>query len=160
MDENKQIYIMSPTRGITGNRNMAVSAILYLWNKNKKTGYVFDSSSGFTLPSGAMRSPDAAWIKKEKWEALSIEDREKFAHICPDFIIEIKSKTDSLKEQQNKMQEWLENGCCLGWLIDFDNKIVYIYKPKHEVSVINTFATPISDEDVLQGFELNLNEIE
>jgi len=106
-----------------------------------------------------MRSPDAAWIAKERWEKVPLADKEKFAHICPDFIIELKSKTDSLKTLQNKMQEWLENGCRLGWLIDFENKTIYIYKPSKELQIVENFEYAISGEDILQGFELNLKEI-
>lgn len=158
-DKNQNIIIMSPTGTLTGNYNFKIIRILGNWNELNNLGYCFDSSTGFTLPNKAMRSPDAAWIAKKRWENIPLNDKERFAHICPDFIIELKSKTDSLTTLQNKMQEWLENGCRLGWLIDFENKTVYVYKPNHEVSVINSFKNPISGEDVLIGFELNLNEI-
>lgn len=158
-DSNQQIYIMSPTGGFTGNRNSEINIQLGLWNRINKTGFVFDSSTGFSLPNGAMRSPDASWVKKERWEGLTIEDRKRFAHICPDFIIELLSESDSLKIIKEKMQEWIENGCRLGWLIDFDNQNVYIYKPDCEFIVQDSFNKPVSGEDVLPGFELDLKEI-
>ena len=158
MDSNNQIYIMTPTGGITGNRNSEIIVQLGIWNKINKTGYVFDSSTGFNLPNGAMRSPDSAWIAKERWVGLSIEDRKRFPHICPDFIIELLSESDSLKTTKEKMQEWLNNGCRLAWLIDFESKTSYIYKPKREV-IQQNFEQILSGEEVLQGFELNLNEL-
>ncbi|OFX19050.1 MAG: hypothetical protein A2033_06675 [Bacteroidetes bacterium GWA2_31_9] len=157
MDSNNQIYIMTPTGGITGNRNSEIIVQLGIWNKINKTGYVFDSSTGFNLPNGAMRSPDSAWIAKERWVGLSIEDRKRFPHICPDFIIELLSESDSLNTIKEKMNEWLQNGCRLAWLIDFENKTVYIYKPKSEV-IQQSFEQALRGEDVLLGFELNLTE--
>ena len=157
MDSNKQIYIMTPTGGITGNCNSEIIVQLGIWNKINKTGYVFDSSTGFNFPNGAMRSPDAAWIAKGRWEALTIEDRKRFPHICPDFIIELLSESDRLKTTKEKMNEWIQNGCRLAWLIDFENKIVYIYKPKSDV-IQQSFEQALRGEDVLLGFELNLTE--
>lgn len=157
-DKYQTIYIMSPTGGLTSNRNAEVVSMLVFWNKKNKFGYVFDSNAGFNLPNRAMRSPDASWISKERWEALSVDDREKFAHICPDFIIEIRSKSDSLKELQNKMQEWIENGCRLGWLIDFQNQLVYIYKPNCEIRQQN-FKEQLSGDDVLPEFVMGLTDI-
>ena len=158
MDSNKQIYIMSPTGFETGMRNAEIIAQLRNWNNCTKSGYVSDSSTGFNLPNGAMRSPDAAWISKEKLEALTLEERKRFPHICPDFIIELLSESDSLKTTKEKMQEWLKNGCRLAWLIDFESKTSYIYKPKREV-IQQNFEQILSGEEVLQGFELNLNEL-
>lgn len=157
-DKDQNIYIMSPTGGFTSNRNAAVSAMLYIWNNIKKTGYVFESNAGFNLPNGAMRSPDAAWIAKERWEALSVDDRKRFPHICPDFIIELLSESDSLKNTKEKMLEWIENGCRLGWLIDFENKTVYIYKPGRE-TIQQTFNELLGGEEVLPEFVLELREI-
>ncbi len=157
-DAYQQIFIMSPTGFITGNRNAEILAQLINWNNNEKKGYISDSSTGFILPSGAMRSPDAAWILKESMDKLSIQEKERFPHICPDFIIEIRSKSDALKELQNKMQEWIDNGCRLGWLIDFENKISYIYKPVQEVTE-QSFDKNLNGDDVLPGFELELKVI-
>lgn len=110
------------------------------------------------MPSGAVRSPDVAWITKERSERIPQHDKERFAHICPDFIIEVKSKSDSLSQQKEKMLEWLENGCRLGWLIDLENKTVYIYKPGREINQ-QSFEKKVSGEDILPNFELDLNEI-
>ena len=123
---NKQIFIMSPTGFETGKRNAEIIFQLENWNRKYKSGYVFDSSTGFTLPNNAVRSPYAAWIKKERADNLSENEKKQFAHICPDFIIELKSKSDSLKNLQEKMEEWINNGCGLGWLIDFEDKKTYI----------------------------------
>lgn len=158
MDSNKQIYIMSPTGAITGDFNSEINFQLRTWNKKTKLGFVFDSSTGFVLPSGAMRSPDAAWITKEHWEALSVDDKKRFPHICPDFIIELLSESDSLKATKEKMIAWINNGARLAWLIDFENTTVSIYKPNREV-IQQTFEQVVSGEDVLPGFELNLKEI-
>ena len=157
-DKNKNIIIMAPTGSYTGNHHLSIAGRLWLWNEKNKSGYVFDSSAGFTLPSGAMRAPDAAWITKEKWEKIPMEDKKRFAHICPDFVIEVLSESDSLKEQKNKMLEWLENGCRLGWLIDLENRTVYIYKSGREM-IEQPFKKNVLGEDILLGFELNLNEI-
>ena len=158
-DYKKQLFIMSPTGGTTGSRNFSISFQLGKWNEKYKLGYAFDSSTGFTLPNNAMRSPDAAWIEKSKWETLPEKEKESFAHICPDFIIELKSKSDSLKNLQEKMEEWLSNGCLLGWLIDFENEIVFIYRQNDSLEKINFFDKKISGEDVLHGFELDLSEL-
>ncbi len=103
--------------------------------------------------------PDASWIKKERWEKLTLAQKESFAPLCPDFIIELKSKSDSLKTLQLKMQEWLDNGCRLAWLIDIDEQKIYVCKPTQEVTTINGFNTLLSGQDVLPGFELDLKEL-
>ncbi|MBI4645752.1 MAG: Uma2 family endonuclease, partial [Bacteroidia bacterium] len=115
-DKHKNIIMNSPTGALTSSSHIEIAAQLRNWNYVYKLGKVFDSSAGFTLPNGAIRNPDASWISKERWKKISQEDKERFAHICPDFVIEVKSKTDSLKQQKEKMLEWLENGCKLGWL--------------------------------------------
>ncbi len=158
-DCKKQLFIMSPTTSETGNHNAEIIYQLANWNRKDKPGYVFDSNAGFTLPNGAMRSPDASWIEKSKWEKLSEKEKESFAHICPDFIIELKSKSDSLKNLQEKMEEWMNNGCLLGWLIDFADKKIHIYKPEKEIQKVSFYERPLLGEEVLPGFELNLKEI-
>jgi Uma2 family endonuclease len=110
------------------------------------------------MPNNAMRSPDVSWIKKEKWEALPKEDRKRFAHICPDFVIELMSESDSIKDTMEKMEEWIANGCLLGWLIDPESRITYIYKSQHAPTQI-PFSETLSGETVLPGFELKLDEI-
>ncbi|MGB1241240.1 MAG: Uma2 family endonuclease [Chitinophagales bacterium] len=164
---NKEIIIMAPTGSETGNYNSEVNADLVLWNRKYKLGYTFDSSAGFTLPNGAVRSPDVSWIKKEKWEAISEADRKIFAPICPDFVIEIRSKTDVLKTLKEKMKEYILNGTRLAWLLDMKNEEVYMYRPdlkedETEVADIKEevcgFDVKISGGDVLPKFELDLSD--
>jgi Uma2 family endonuclease len=152
-----EIIIMSPTGGDTSKRNIIIAGELYIWNNRSESGTLFDSSGGFILPNGAMRSPDAAWIRIDRWEALSEEEKEKFPPLCPDFVIELRSKTDSLKILQKKMQEWTDNGCRLAWLIDVQDQKVYIYRPGKKVETIDSFNTKLSGEQILPGFELDLN---
>ncbi|MBN4006092.1 Uma2 family endonuclease [Nostoc sp. LPT] len=153
-----EILIMPPTGSDTGRRNVKITTQLDIWNSKSSLGEVFDSSTGFTLPNGAERSPDASWVKIERWNALTPEQQEKFAPICPDFVVELRSRTDSLKELQDKMQEYIENGTQLGWLIDRKNKRVEIYRPGKDVEVLDN-PTSLSGENVLPGFVLDLQQI-
>ena len=153
-----EILIMPPTGSDTGNRNFDMVVELGIWNKQTKLGKGFDSSTGFTLPNSAERSPDASWVKIERWNALTPEQQEKFAPICPDFVVELHSRTDSLKELQEKMQEYIENGTQLGWLIDRKNKRVEIYRPGKDVEILDNPASLLG-ENVLPGFVLDLQEI-
>ncbi|MCC3408068.1 MAG: Uma2 family endonuclease [Microcoleus sp. PH2017_10_PVI_O_A] len=153
-----ELIIMSPTGSETSIRNADLTSQLRVWNRETKLGVVFDSSGGFTLPNGADRSPDASWVKKERWDALTPEQKESFAPLCPDFVVELRSKTDSLKKLQEKMQEYIDNGAKLGWLIDRQNRRVEIYRPDRKVEIIQNPAT-LSGEDVLPGFVLDLVEI-
>ncbi len=153
-----ELLIMPPTGSDTGNRNFDMVVELGIWNKQTKLGKGFDSSTGFTLPNGAERSPDASWVKIERWNALTPEQQEKFAPICPDFVIELRSRIDSLKELQEKMQEYIENGTQLGWLIDRKNKRVEIYRPGKDVEILDNPAS-LSGENVLPGFVLDLQQI-
>ncbi len=154
-----QIIIMTPTGGITGNRNSEISRQLANWNVQYKKGVTFDSSAGFTLPDTSVLSPDASWMSKERWEALSIEQQEKFPPLCPDFVIELRSKTDNLTELQKKMTAWIQNGCQLAWLIDPENEQVFIYKPGREEEKEAGFDNTLSGEDVLPGFSFDLQVI-
>jgi Uma2 family endonuclease len=157
-DENGQIIIMPPTGTTSGKHNFKVNALFGQWALvHENLGYGFDSSTGFRLPNGSMRSPDLAWIKKERWEQLSPEDQEKFAPLTPDFVIEVRSRSDSLKELQNKMQEWMDNGCRLAWLIDPVQQKAYVYKREGLIKTAETFNEQLSGEDVLSGFELDLS---
>ncbi len=153
-----ELVIMPPTGGETGRRNSSINAQLWLWNQQHKLGEVFDSSTGFKLPNGATRSPDAAWIKKERWENLTSKQQQKFIPLCPDFAIELRSNSDSLSDLQKKMQEYLANGLVLGWLIDPQNKQVEVYKANCPVKVIPN-PVNLSGEDILSGFTLELKEI-
>ncbi|MEH2120252.1 Uma2 family endonuclease [Nostoc sp.] len=153
-----ELLIMPPTGSDTGNRNFDMVVELGIWNKQTKLGKGFDSSTGFTLPNGAERSPDASWVKIERWNTLTPEQQEKFAPICPDFVVELRSRTDSLKELQDKMQEYIENGAQLGWLIDRKNKRVEIYRPGKDVEILDN-PTSLSGENILPGFVLHLQQI-
>ena len=156
-DKKGQIIIMPPTGALSGNQNFTVNTLFGQWVlANKNLGYGFDSSTGFCLPNGAMRSPDAAWIKKEQWEQLSSDEQEKFAPLTPDFIIEVRSESDSLNELQDKMWEWMDNGCRLAWLIDPPEQKAYVYTPEGSMQTINSFDEKLSGGDVLPGFELDL----
>ncbi|MEH1912250.1 MAG: Uma2 family endonuclease [Nostoc sp.] len=153
-----ELIIMPPTGGETGNRNAGLTAQLWIWNEQNKLGIVFDSSTGFKLPNGADRSPDASWIKLERWDALTEEEKQKFPPICPDFVVELLSPSDSLKVAQEKMKEYIDNGVRLGWLINRKSRQVEIYREGQEVKVLESPVT-LSGEDVLQGFILNLATI-
>ncbi|MEH2334869.1 Uma2 family endonuclease [Nostoc sp.] len=153
-----ELLIMPPTGSDTGNRNFDMVVELGIWNKQTKLGKGFDSSTGFTLPNGAERSPDVSWVKIERWNALTPEQQEKFAPICPDFIVELRSRIDSLKELQDKMQEYIENGAQLGWLIDRKNKRVEIYRPGKDVEILDNPAS-LSGENILPEFVLHLQQI-
>jgi len=153
-----ELIIMPPTGSETSKRNMDLSYQLRAWSRQNNLGVAFDSSGGFRLPNGADRSPDASWVKKERWDALTPEQKDSFAPLCPDFVVELRSRTDSLKKLQEKMQEYIDNGAKLGWLIDRQNRRVEIYRPGQDVEIIENPAT-LSGEDVLPGFVLNLEEI-
>ncbi|MEG4201342.1 MULTISPECIES: Uma2 family endonuclease [unclassified Microcoleus] len=153
-----ELIIKPPTGSETSRRNADLTSQLRVWNHETKLGVVFDSSGGFTLPNGADRSPDASWVKKERWDTLTPEQKDCFAPLCPDFVVELRSRTDSLKKLQEKMQEYIDNGARLGWLIDRQNGRVEIYRPGQDVEIIENPAT-LSGEDVLPGFVLNLEEI-
>lgn len=153
-----ELIIMPPTGSYTGKRNFDIAGQLWFWNRQNKLGEAFDSSTGFHLPNGSDRSPDAAWIKQEKWDTLSLEQKESFAPICPDFVLELRSKTDSLEKLQSKMREYIENGASLGWLIDQKNQRVEIYRPGKDVEILE-HPTSLSGEDILPGFILDLTEL-
>jgi Uma2 family endonuclease len=153
-----KVIVMPPAFSDTGNRNLKISQQLANWADQDGTGEAFDSSAGFTLPSGATRSPDAAWIKLEKWNALTEEQRASFAPVCPDFAIELRSASDSLTALQNKMQEYIDNGMSLGWLIDRKNRQVCIYRPGCQFEVLES-PVVVSGEPELPGFVLQMARI-
>lgn len=152
------LIIMPPTGGGTGKRNLKIAQQLANWADADGTGVAFDSSTGFTLPNGSDKSPDAAWIPLEKWNALTPEQQEKFLPFAPDFAIELRSPSDSLTTLQKKMKEYQQNGTRLGWLIDRQNRQVEIYRQGQEKEVKINPAT-LSGEDVLPGFILTLESI-
>ncbi len=153
-----ELLIMPPTGGETGERNAEISLQLRLWAKRDGTGTTFDSSSGFILPNGATRSPDAAWITRSRLTALSAEQRKKFLPLCPDFVVKLRSPTDNLTALQAKMQEYLDNGLRLGWLIDPEQQRVYVYRPQTPAEILENPET-ISGDPILSGFTLDLREI-
>ncbi|MBD2207762.1 Uma2 family endonuclease [Calothrix sp. FACHB-1219] len=153
-----ELLIMAPSGSDTGRRNVKITTQLDIWNEQNHLGEVFGPSAGFKLPNGAERSPDASWVKAEPWNALTPEQQAKFAPICPDFVVELRSPSDSLKDLQEKMQEYIENGARLGWLIDRKNQRVEIYRPGKDVEILDN-PVSLSGEDVLPGFVLNLQQI-
>jgi len=153
-----ELIIMSPAGGEASNRNAGLTAQTWIWNEQNKLGKVFDSSTGFKLPNGANRAPDASWVILERWNALTSEQKKKFPPICPDFVVELMSPSDSLKETQDKMKEYRDNGARLGWLLNRKSRQVEIYRPGAEVEVLDSPAT-LSGEDVLPGFVLSLESI-
>lgn len=153
-----ELVIMPPTGSETGRRNLSLSGQLWLWNEQHRLGHAFDSSTGFKLPNGAERSPDASWILQERWDALTPEQKQRFAPICPDFVAELLSVSDQLEKIQTKMQEYMMNGARLGWLIDPGRKQVEIYRHEKKVEVLEN-PKIISGESVLPGFILNLSSI-
>lgn len=153
-----ELVVMSPTGSETGRQNWGLAGQLWLWNQRTRLGVGFDSSAGFTLPNGAIRSPDASWIKQERWDALSPAQKRKFAPICPDFVVEICSPSDRLADVQSKMQEYLDNGTRLGWLIIPETRQVEVYRLNQTREILSN-PMSISGEDVLPGFELDLADI-
>lgn len=157
-----ELIIMPPTGGESGIRNADLTTDVNLWNRQTRLGKVFDSFTEFRLPNGAKRSPDVSWVKLDRWEVLSSDDRERFPPLCPDFVIELRSKIDSLNDLRAKMREYRDNGTRLGWLIDPQTPLVEIYRPSIDVETINfSFdqLPTLDGEDVLPGFVLDLTPI-
>ena len=150
-----ELTIMPPTGGETGKRNASIIADFVIWNRQTKLGEVFDSSTCFKLPNGSNRSPDLSWIKLERWNALTPQQREKFPPIAPDFVLELMSPSDRLQDVQEKMQEYMDGGVKLGWLIDSKNRYVEIYRQGQAVEALNS-PTSLSGEDILPSFVLKI----
>ncbi|MCA1991683.1 MAG: Uma2 family endonuclease [Coleofasciculus sp. S288] len=153
-----ELIIMPPTGGETGDRNFELAGQLWYWNRQTRLGKAFDSSTGFRLPKGGTRSPDVSWVRMERWNDLSQEQRKKFLPLCPDFVAELVSESDELEDAQQKMQEYLENGLRLGWLIIPKLEQVEVYRPSPAVEVLQS-PTSLSGEEVLPGFVLDLQPI-
>ncbi|WP_373541518.1 Uma2 family endonuclease [Chamaesiphon sp.] len=153
-----KVIIMPPAFSDTGNRNFNIAVQLGIWAEQNGTGIGFDSSAGFTLPNGATRSPDASWLKLERWNALTAAEQASFAPICPDFVIELRSASDTLISLQTKMQEYIDNGASLGWLIDRKNRQVYIYRPDRDPEVLEQPEFVTGDPE-LPGFGLKMAKI-
>lgn len=158
-DNDGTIHIMTPTGFDTGNFNYEIGVELGVWNRKTNLGRVGDSSTGFKLPNNAVRSPDISWVSNEKLAPLTPDQLKKFAPVCPDFVIEIRSPSDNLSKIKTKMQEYIENGCRLGWLIDRENEQVFIYRSNGTIDLVESFEEQLSGEDVLPGFELILADL-
>jgi Uma2 family endonuclease len=152
------MIIMPPTVGETGKRNFDLIVQFGAWVKNDGAGIGFDSSTAFALPNGAKRSPDLAWVRQSRWNSLTEKQRRGFPPLCPDFVVELRSETDSLEGLQAKMQEYIENGAELGWLIDPAEKTVYVYRPKRPVECLRNCLS-VSGDPLLRRLELNLGEL-
>jgi len=153
-----ELIIMPPAFSDTGNRNFNLALQLGIWAERDGSGIGFDSSAGFTLPNGAVKSPDAAWLRLERWQTLSDQDKAAFAPICPDFVVELKSASDRLKDVQAKMQEYIENGTVLSWLIDRQKHQVHIYRPDASIEILD-HPSSVSGDPIMQGFTLDLSKI-
>ncbi|MDY7012815.1 MAG: Uma2 family endonuclease [Cyanobacteriota bacterium] len=154
-----ELIVNPPTGWETGERNCSISGELYMgWRNAGEPGKVFDSSTGFTLPNGAIRAPDASWVSQERWDALTPEQKGTFAQICPDFVLELRSSSDPLKSVRDKMREYMENGAKLGWLLDPQHRRVEIYRPGLAVAVLENPAELLGEE-ILPGFVLNLRRV-
>ena len=152
------LEVMAPTGGETSNRDFRISVQLGIWTDNDGTGVAFESSGGFVLPNGAMRSPDASWVRRERLAQLTAEQRQRFLPLCPDLVVELRSPSDPLAVIESKMGEYLENGAHLGWLIDPEGRRVHVYEPGKEVSILET-PDEVSGDPVLPGFVLDLRPI-
>ena len=153
-----ELIVMPPTGSETGRSNSNLTYQLEVWARQDGTGVCFSNTTGFTLPNGAIRSPDASWIKREKYDSLTKQQKKTFAPICPDFAVELRSASNTLTELNLKMFEYVENGALLGWLIDPFKRQVYVYRPDEEVVVLNNPET-VSGDPLLPGFKLDLTEV-
>jgi Uma2 family endonuclease len=153
-----ELIIMPPTGSETSDRNAELTYQLRAWSRQNQLGKSFDSSGGFKLPNDAERSPDASWVKMERWNALSVAEKERFAPLCPDFVVELMSPSDSTEKTRAKMREYMDNGARLGWLINRQQQQVEIYRPHREVEILSSPKT-LSGEDILPGFVLDLAQI-
>ena len=154
-----KIVVMPPTGMMVSSYDADVVYQLKRWNEEYKTGKVFGSSAGFTLPDKSVLSPDASWVSNERLAQLTIEDQRKFGHVCPEFLIEVKSESDRLSVAKEKMTRWVENGCQLAWLIDPEKENTHIYRADGTIEIIDGFDQKLSGETVLAGFELDLSTL-
>jgi Uma2 family endonuclease len=157
-DANGEIVVMTPAGGKTGKKNADIIIDLGLWNRQTDRGVAFESNTGFTLPDGSMLSPDAAWIERRRWIALSEGDQERFVPLCPDFVIELRSSSDSPTNLRTKMQQWISNGAQLAWLIDPIEKNVWVYRPGQEPEV-HHYPSSVQGDGIMAGFELVMARI-
>jgi Uma2 family endonuclease len=156
-NHKNQFIIMTPAGSISSHRNLDLSTEINLWNRKYQLGIVFDSSGGFRLADKSVLAPDTSFVTKERWEKIPLAEQKKFAPICPDFIAELRSETDSLKRLKLKMECWIKNGCRLAWLLDPNNEKAYIYHPDGGIEIIKSYkGRKLSGENVLPEFELDL----
>ena len=153
-----ELIIMPPTGRTTGRMNQSLAVLFGVWADADGSGVTFDSSTEFSLPNGAKRSPDLSWVRRQRWDALTPQEQDEFPPLCPDFVVELRSPSDRLPVLQAKMEEYMANGASLGWLIDPVEKKVYVYRPSAEVSCLDNPAT-VSGEPVLPGFAMDLHRL-
>ena len=153
-----ELIAMSPTGSKTGLRNTVIIRQLAEWAEKDGNGVTFDSSAGFSLPNGAQRSPDASWLRKARWQALSPEEQESFAPLCPDFVVELRSPSDAVEVLKSKMSEYLDNGAELGWLLDPQTKRVYVFRPGKEVECLENPAK-VEGDNLIEGFILDVGKV-
>jgi len=159
-DKDGNIIFMSPVHTDSGFYEGEVFDAVKAWSKKSKLGIAFSSSTGFTLPNTAVRSPDTCWVSMEKWQSLTEKEKRSFAPVCPEFIVEIRSKSDKLADIQAKMEEWIENGTQLSWLIDIKTQKTHIYRADGSIEIVKGFDKTLSGEAVLPGFEFDLKNLE
>ena len=152
-DANGEILVMTPANSNTSKMNMRICRFLDEWTEADGRGVAFDSSGGFTLPDGSMRNPDAAWLLRGRWDALTSEEQSSFAPVCPDFVIEVRSPSDRLSDAEAKMEMWTANGAEVAWLIDPERKVVAIYRPGDSFEVLHE-PSSVQGTGPLAGFEL------
>ena len=157
-DSDGEIIIMAPAFTETGGKNASLSYFVMAWARKDGTGRAFESSTGFTLPNRALRSPDASWVSDIRWNELSDAEKTGFSKISPDFVVELRSASDRLSKIRAKMTEYIENGSLLGWLIDPIERKIHVYRSGREIEILENPAE-VSGENVLNGFTLNLSEI-
>jgi len=159
-DKNQNIIVMAPVGGNSGFFEKDLIFEVEQWVRSNQKGYSFSSSTGFLLPNGAMRSPDACWVSEERWSKLKPEQKQKFSPVVPDFVVEIRSASDELQSLQDKMEEWIANSTRLGWLLDVQNEQAYIYRAEGSMEVVEGFNQPLTGKDVMPGFTLDLARLQ
>ena len=155
-DQYQNVIVMPPIHVDSGFYENEATGEVRAYAKRTKTGVALSPSTGFKLPNGATRSPDACWVSMERWSTLSAKEKQKFSPVVPDFVIEIRSRTDTLKKLQAKMQEWIDNGVRLAWLIDPKKQQTTIYREGSEPETIEGFENVLSGDDIMPGFEFDL----
>ena len=155
-----KLIIMPNTGGKTGKINFRLYSLFFPWLEENQTGEMFDSSTAFRLPDGSTRSPDVAWVRLDRWNALTEKQQEQFPPLCPDFVIELLPATDALKTAKAKMLDvWMHNGCRLAWLIDPKSQTTHVFRANGEIQIIEGFDKTLSVEDVLSGFTMPLSRL-